>query len=142
MALKHTKKHLKNGAPAQSTAPHLPGSKSSYNRGLFSEHLVHKYFKQQKYKLIKHRYKCPFTEIDLIFLSPKGRLLLVEVKTLNSMKNWPFFLISPNQIKRLRRGYVYFQSRSKVPVDFYLALVLRSDEIKIVEDFLTFYKES
>jgi putative endonuclease len=117
----------------------LPGSKSSYKTGLSSEHKVIALFLQKNYHLVAQRYKSPFSEIDIILKDPsKNNLILIEVKTLISSKNWAFFRVSPQQEQRLSNAFEYFINNSKIPVHFHLALVLRSGEINIVKDFLNF----
>ncbi len=82
-------------------------SNPHHRRGLESEIKVIKNLQSQNWKLLAHRTKTIFAEIDLIFQQNK-EILLIEVKSLNS--EWSAFnRISQAQFLGLQKNQIYLQ---------------------------------
>ena len=59
---------------------------NSHIKGLWCENLVAIYLNSKKWRLLSHRKKIKSIEIDLIFRTPKNQIVLIEVKSMNSMQ--------------------------------------------------------
>ena len=74
-------------------------------------------------RLLKHRERTPFAEIDLVTRSSCDLLKLIEVKTLN-MEIWgERSLITRAQTNRLSRARSWLEDRYQKPVVLLLAVV-------------------
>jgi Holliday junction resolvase-like predicted endonuclease len=74
-------------------------------------------------RLLKHRERTPFAEIDLLTLSGCNRLLLIEVKTVK-MEIWgERSLITRAQANRLLRARAWLEDSYQKPVSLSLAVV-------------------
>ncbi|MNY51965.1 hypothetical protein D3C86_1876020 [compost metagenome] len=80
--------------------------------------------------------KTPFAEVDLLFETPEGHLLMVEVK---SVKNADFIptAIGKRQKQRLQRAMIYLAEQFKTPVEVNWAFV-SSFDITVIEDITSF----
>ena len=132
-----------NMGPAKSIEKPLPGSKSSFcgkdkahwthRRGMKSEVCVKKFFEAKGFELIHQRFKTPFAEIDLIFKSSSGNLLIVEVKSLSN-QNFLEFRISESQKTRLRRAIIHLTDLMNCKVSLNWAFVSANGEVLIRDD--------
>jgi Holliday junction resolvase-like predicted endonuclease len=118
--------------PQLSTAKVFPGSKNlPYSIQL--EKLAYLYLqKSHGAKLLRHRYRTPFGEIDLLMRLPSGALMVVEVKSWNHQIPIEH-RISIQQKKRLRR-VLFWLSEKHQRVEMALAMVSPEGEILIIED--------
>ena len=89
--------------------------KIGYNiaRGLFCEERVVEYFLALGFLLVGRRVRTPFAEIDILFRDLKGRLVLVEVKSVLSFDYLPARM-GPRQKRRLLRALEYFLARGEL----------------------------
>lgn len=76
--------------------------------------------------------KTPFAEVDLLFRSLRGTLVLVEVKSANSEVFYSV-RISKNQKQRLIRAAAFLSERFGCLVEIHWAFV-SFDEVTIVDD--------
>lgn len=84
-------------------------------------------------KLLLHRERTPYAEVDLVFGSPRSKSLsLIEVKSWN-LEIWRQDLISRRQVARLERARFFLQEKFKCPVSLVLAVVGES-EIRYFDD--------
>ncbi len=104
-------------------------------RGLTCELLVKRECEKRGLRVLFHRHRTPFGEVDLIARDPNGRIRLIEVKSL-SQQDWSTFRISYRQQRRLRNVLSYLSHCWNQPMTFDLAFVGLHDEILMVEDFL------
>lgn len=101
--------------------------------GTKAEDLVVKHFKNSGADLVGQRFKTPFAEVDLLF-EKSGVFYMVEVKKADlNLFSRP--LIGNKQIVRLRRAFVFLQS--KFPeIKALLAIVSQHGRIQYIDDFL------
>lgn len=102
--------------------------------GLLSETRVLKYYLERGYKLLEHRYKGIYAEIDLIVEKQKRRIL-IEVKTLSheSHKN---YRITKSQKARLSREFL--NQINKYPnyeMEFHYVVVSQYGKIEVYDDY-------
>ncbi|WP_415063723.1 YraN family protein [Bdellovibrio sp.] len=126
-----------------STASPSPASKSSsanskdiywaHQRGLDSEKHVQKFYEEKGYKLLEQRLKTPFAEIDLIFKTPEGHALMVEVKTTN-LSEFQNYRISRKQKARLLRALQFLTNRLDSLVEVHWAFVTKEGVVTVIED--------
>ena len=95
---------------------------------------------QTEYQALKHFHRCGYTflywrkklfktEIDLIFLSPeKKHLVLVEVKSLKSLWNLPY-RVSQKQRQRLERCRLLCENQFGILVELKYAYVFNDEVI-------------
>ena len=158
MALKNTKgiqphsikKTSVKLAPAYITARVLPGlkntwqdlstknpvgptSNSSQIRGLEAERAILEYYEKRNYLCLAKRLKTPFSEIDLLFWTPDGDLLMVEVKSSNSL-SFRSQRITWKQKRRLQNSMTFLNARFDCLVLIHWAFVTQSGRIDVVED--------
>lgn len=105
----------------------------AHERGLQSENHVLKYYQQKNYTLLGQRVKTPFAEVDLLFRTPQGHLLMVEVKTAN-LSAFQSFRISQRQKARLLRALQFLAARWDMLVEVHWAFVTKEGEITVFED--------
>ncbi len=130
-------------APAKNTekpSPELKNSSKSrvkslwaYERGLESEYRVKKFYEAKGFKLLKHRLRTPFAEVDLLFQSPQGQVLMVEVKSANT-EDFYLFRVPIKQKKRLERAVLYMSEELGCFIEIHWAFVKNSGEVVVVED--------
>lgn len=77
--------------------------------------------------------KTPFAEIDLVFKTPEGHALMVEVKTVN-LDHFHSTRISLKQKQRLLRALQFLAERWNTLVEVHWAFVTKEGEITIIED--------
>lgn len=77
----------------------------SYYFGIIAEKFSAWYLRLCLYKILQHRFKTPFGEIDLIAKKNK-QIIFIEIKARNNIKNMDF--ISPRQQKRINKSAEYF----------------------------------
>ena len=84
---------------------------SNYKKGLFAEYLAIIYLFFAGYRIIAHRYKTKFGEIDII--AQKGKdIIFVEVKTRQHIEN-AAEAVSKKSQKRIENAAKLWLSRSK-----------------------------
>lgn len=77
----------------------------SYLFGLLAEHIAIWYLRIKFYKIIAHRYKSPFGEIDII--AKKGKeIIFLEIKARKKLEH--FELISKRQHSRIIKAAEFF----------------------------------
>lgn len=108
----------------------LESKSSSAEKGLQSELHVIEYF--ENYKLLAHRFKTPYAEVDLLF-DLKSHLLLVEVKSYSSAAFLPNRITS-KQKDRLFRAATYLQNKFKKPVEINWAFVSAAGDVLVITD--------
>jgi Holliday junction resolvase-like predicted endonuclease len=95
-------------------------------------------------RLLAHRFKTPYAEIDLVFQDKSGRLNLIEVKSCDR-EIWSNEVISFRQRARLERARFFLESTRGVSVRVILAVVslnastdqnLSLGSIRYFDDFL------
>ncbi|WP_374073312.1 hypothetical protein [Bdellovibrio bacteriovorus] len=77
--------------------------------------------------------KTPFAEVDLIFKTPEGHALMVEVKTANLADFQPH-RISKKQKARLTRALQFLAERLDSLVVAHWAFVTKDGVVTIIED--------
>lgn len=105
----------------------------AHERGLLSEARVLSYYQKKSYTLIEQRVKTPFAELDLLFRTPEGHLLIVEVKTAN-LASFYNFKVTPRQKIRLLRAVQFLAERFSTLVEIHWAFVTKEGEITIISD--------
>ncbi|MBV2169834.1 MAG: YraN family protein [Bdellovibrio sp.] len=77
--------------------------------------------------------KTPFAEIDLIFKTPEGHALMVEVKTTN-LSEFQNYRISRKQKARLLRALQFLTNRLDSLVEVHWAFVTKEGVVTVIED--------
>ena len=137
---KPTEPQSQKSDPAPSTEENSAGLRSigadlSPNEyGEILELHVLKHYQSKGFVLIQRRYRTPFAEIDIVLTSPRGSVVLVEVKSSTSGFRMPF-RVSKRQRGRLCRAHEYFV-RFHTAVESHLAVVSQSGEIHLFTDYL------
>lgn len=130
-AVKRIEKSSQKSGPAHVIGNHSEGSKSSYQSGLEAEKLVQKFYESCGLKLVAHRWRSPFAEVDLVFKNLKsGVIYLVEVKK-SAHSDFRNNILSVRQKKRLSR-VVYWLSEKGYRVEMRFVIV---DEYGEIEEF-------
>ena len=105
----------------------------AHQRGLLSEERVRVYYQKKSYHLIEQRVKTPFAELDLLFRTPEGHLLIVEVKTAN-LSSFYNYKVTTRQKFRLLRAVQFLAERFATLVEIHWAFVTKEGEITIISD--------
>lgn len=105
----------------------------AHQQGLDSEKHVRKYYETRSYECLAERVKTPFAEVDLLFKTPLGNLLMVEVKTANQAEFYTY-RITTKQKARLLRALQFLTERYGLLVEIHWAFVTKEGEITIIED--------
>ncbi|MGZ3779067.1 MAG: YraN family protein [Pseudobdellovibrionaceae bacterium] len=105
----------------------------AHQRGLESEKHVQEFYFKKGYVLLAQRLKTPFAEVDLIFRSPAGHALMVEVKTTN-ISEFQNYRISQYQKRRLMRALLFLTERLNSLVEVHWAFVTKEGQVTIIED--------
>lgn len=146
MDLKKTKATPANGiappskkrAPPSGTVEASPGLKSTssaYLRGLEAERIAYRYLKNKyQARLLRHRYRSPWGEVDLLLRLPTGELVMVEVKSL-SHSDRMLGRLGDRQRARLQRVFQWLSEKSG-PVLFWLVFVAANGEVIVMDDVL------
>ncbi len=106
---------------------------SSSEKGLAAERRVARAYQARGYRWLLHRYRHALGEIDLCLEDSRGRLILVEVKTL-SWSELAGARMSRKQRSRLFRVAESIRHKSGREVCCHLAFVHSSGQIQIFED--------
>ncbi|WP_374030159.1 hypothetical protein [Bdellovibrio bacteriovorus] len=77
--------------------------------------------------------KTPFAEVDLLFKSPDGNILMVEVKTAN-LAEFHFYRISQKQKNRLFRAMQFLACQFEALVEIHWAFVTKEGKVTVIED--------
>lgn len=96
-------------------------------RALRAEILVQQRLEARGYRLLHHRWKTPFAEVDLV-MANLCELLVVEVKCLSRFSPREF-RVSPKQKQRLFRVRQALEARHQTDTRLLLALVEDSGEL-------------
>lgn len=105
----------------------------AHQRGLDSEDVVRKFYERQGYELLAQRLRTPFAEIDLLFKTEVGHVLMVEVKTSNISDFQPH-RISKKQKERQKRALLYLTSQLECLVEVHWAFVTKAGDVSVIED--------
>ncbi len=126
--------------------------KKTYQTGLQAEELVKSFYQSNGYKIIAHRYKCRYGEVDIIavkdsanyftkFLSKNknsGTIYFIEVKYRKNNELIESVLRS-NQISRIKdAALVFISENSKYSyhnISFDFVTVDKNSNIQIYQDF-------
>jgi putative endonuclease len=100
---------------------------------LNSELRVREYYEKKQYQFLSHRLKTPYGEVDLLFWTSRGHLLMVEVKS-SSHHDFQSYRIGWKQKKRLERALIFLSEKFETPVEIHWAFVDSRGEVFIVED--------
>lgn len=98
-----------------------------------SEGHVIQFYQQLGFELLSQRVKTPFAEVDLLFRSPEGHVLMVEVKTANTPDFQPY-RIAARQKKRLLRALIFLAEKLDSLVEVHWAFVTKNGEVTVIED--------
>ena len=79
---------------------------SHYKRGLLAEHIAHWWLWCKGYRLLKHRYRVPVGEIDLI-MKKGNTIIFVEVKYRSTLTDALHALTSHQQQRLVRSAQLY-----------------------------------
>jgi len=109
---------------------------SSYNYGMQAEEAVISHYKKLGYALIKHRYKTPHGEIDIIVKNAEA-VVFIEVKARTSPKHHES--IAERQIKRCCNAALHFigntaEEYSEVNFRFDLAIIIDGKINEIIQN--------
>lgn len=107
------------------------GLKNFY-QGQDSERIVLEHYKQRGFRCLKQRWKTPFAEIDLLLLSPKNLIYLVEVKTVSSF-DFISHRLGDRQKRRLERAHAHCCEKWGTVV-LELAVVSQQKKVLIIEN--------
>lgn len=77
--------------------------------------------------------KTPFAEVDLLLQSPRGHLVMVEVKT-SSVLAFREYRVTQNQRDRLFRAMLFLAERYQMPVEINWAFVTKHGAVTLIED--------
>lgn len=105
------------------------GSKnlSSANIGFESESKVVDDLKAKKCRILGQRIRTPFAEVDILFRSAQGQIVLLEVKSLTRWA-WLETRLTRKQTERLKRAALYFSHKMNEPIQLCAAFV-KQDKI-------------
>lgn len=79
---------------------------NNYQKGIIAEKSVIKYLLYKGYKILSHRFKCPYGEIDIISLK-NNMLSLIEVKNRSSCYD-ALYALQERQQSRIRQAASFF----------------------------------
>ncbi len=99
--------------------------KNSVQFGLETEIKVLRDLEIKNCKIIGHRIKTPFAEVDILFRSTKGVIVLLEVKSLSKWV-WLESRVTKKQSDRLKRAATFIESRYNESVQICLAYVIKN----------------
>lgn len=100
-------------------------AKSANQFGLETEIKVIKDLEIKNCKILGHRIKTPFAEIDILFRSSKGVIVLLEVKSLSKWI-WLESRVTKKQSDRLKRATIYLENKLNEPVQICMAYVIQN----------------
>ncbi len=70
-----------------------------------------------------HRVRTPFAEVDILFLSSKGQIVLLEVKSLSKWA-WIETRLTQKQLNRIKRAAFYLEAQFGQSVQICAAFVI------------------
>lgn len=105
-------------------------------RGARSEDLVIQHFQEKGFIFVVNNLSTYHAEVDLLFLSTEGELVLVEVKTVINDDLHFRPIVGLDQCRRLKKVFESLLAHSKRPVRLHLAAVNQFDQVTIFDDFL------
>lgn len=120
----------------KNTCANNSSKKSTYwahERGLASEEHAILHYQSLGCELLGQRVKTPFAEVDLLFKTPHGHLLMVEVKTTN-VSEFQMSRITKKQRARLERALIFMAERWDLPVEIHWAFVTKEGQVTPIED--------
>lgn len=129
-------------AHAPSIAKPLQGLRSTsvkefkcraHQRGVEAEERVLRHYLDKNHVFLGQRLRTPFAEVDLLFRTPEGHVLMVEVKAISSA-DFQIYRISQRQKQRLLRALIYFSAQWDCLVEIHWAFVEKSGKVQIIED--------
>ncbi len=107
-----------------------------HRKGYRNEFLVGQFYLRQGFKIVAHRFKTPFAEVDLICEDKNQDLVIVEVKTVSD-SFWNSSRISSRQKYRLKNATLHLMEQTSKNVEVHLAFVDKDGKIDILKDFLS-----
>lgn len=110
--------------------------KKTYQFGLFAEKIALIFLTLKGYKILSHRYKNPFGEIDIITKKSR-KIVFVEVKARRT-KSTIEEVLRPKQLNRIRRAAEFFIATNPQFHDY----DLRFDFIEIGKYFLPNHQQN
>ena len=107
-------------------------SKNSWARGIEAENKVKEYLLKNNFELIEQRYRTPFAEVDLLLRSPKGPLVMIEVKAIS---DWDRLLwrLDQRQRQRLKRACSFIENKYKKLVMLKVAYIDKFNKILFLD---------
>jgi len=136
MAVTCTGQQLPKRALRSGTVEASPGSKNTceaHLKGLEAERVALEYLRaHHEAKLLRHRYRSPWGEVDLLLRLRTGEIAMVEVKCLSSFERIQTRL-GKSQKARLKRIFLWFSERAG-PTVFWLVFVTPTAEVLVLED--------
>lgn len=96
--------------------------------GYQSELFVEKYFYKKGYRLIAHRLRTPFGELDILLQDVSRTWHMVEVKSVKNLE-WIEGRISFSQKKRLLNIHQWLESKLNIQAHFQVAYVFSKEVI-------------
>jgi Holliday junction resolvase-like predicted endonuclease len=103
-------------------------------QGQWAEQKVVDYFLGKSFRILKTRWRTSYAEIDLIVESPRQEIWIFEIKSLSHF-DFLDVRVSKKQKERLKRAYLFIQSKTPKPVRLALAFVDKKGEILIFDEF-------
>lgn len=94
---------------------------------------MQKHYIKKGYEFLAQRVKTPFAEVDLLFRTPEGHVLMVEVKTAN-LSDFHAVRISRRQKDRLMRALYFLAEQFDSLVEVHWAFVTKTGELTVIED--------
>lgn len=95
--------------------------------------MVVEFYLREGYRLLHQRLKTPYAEIDLVFKSSSGHVILVEVKAVTA-KIFYGARLSLKQRQRLRRAFEWYCYKTQSPIEFHLVFVDQKEKIQIYKN--------
>ena len=109
------------------------GSKNSSKVGYEAEQFVLLDHSKRNCSIISERLCTPFAEVDILFRSAKGQVVLLEVKTLSKWA-WIETRLGSKQISRLKRASQFVEGRLGESVQICAAFVMKDKIIYLNVD--------
>ncbi|MBS1971836.1 MAG: YraN family protein [Bdellovibrionales bacterium] len=92
------------------------------------------FLRSKNLKILKTRWRTTYAEIDILAESPRGEVWIFEVKSLSHF-DFLDVRVSRRQKERLKRAFLFVQSKTRKPVQIALAFVDKTGEVLIIENF-------
>lgn len=120
---KFTGKPFKKKVQPCITEKPLVASKNSFDQGLQTELQVLEDLRKKSCTILGHRVRTPFAEVDILFLSSKGQIVLLEVKSLSKWA-WIETRLTQKQLNRIKRAAFYLEAQFGQSVQICAAFVI------------------